>query len=161
MIQTIPENEFMQVSPLWREYAASHECYDRAYTLRPLSDEELLIYLSSEWAAGGHHLCGYYDKGEIVAFIHYATADLPYPHVSMLHAEILDVYVSHGYRRRGIARELVGWVTNALSAKRIGRIHVRMSADNDAAIAFWRKSGFSDFVLTMKYQTEPSDASQP
>lgn len=41
MIQTIPENEFMQVAPLWREYAASHECYDRAYTLRSESGESM------------------------------------------------------------------------------------------------------------------------
>lgn len=157
MIQTIPKNEIIQLAPLWREYAASHECYDRAFTLRPLSDDELLTYLASEWAAGGHHLCGFYHEGVIVAFIHYATADFPYPHVSILHAEILDLYVAREFRRRGIARELVGWVANALSVKQIGRIHVRMSAQNPAAIAFWRKNGFSDFVLTMKYQAEPSE----
>jgi GNAT superfamily N-acetyltransferase len=65
---------------------------------------------------------------------------LPYPGSSR-HAELAGVYVAPSYRRRGIARELVGEALAAVRGERVRRIVIAPAAHMRD---FYRSFGFDD-----------------
>jgi N-acetylglutamate synthase-like GNAT family acetyltransferase len=65
---------------------------------------------------------------------------LPYPGSSR-HAEIAGVYVAPAYRRRGIARELVGEALASARAHAVRRVFIAPTAQMRA---FYREFGFDD-----------------
>ena len=52
------------------------------------------------------------------------------------------VIVAPAYRRRGIARELVGRCIAALNAQGIEKMHLDVMADNGEAMSFWEHLGW-------------------
>jgi GNAT superfamily N-acetyltransferase len=65
---------------------------------------------------------------------------LPYPGTS-LHAELAGVYVDPAYRRRGIARELVGEAIASARARGVRRIVLNPT---DVTREFYRSFGFGE-----------------
>lgn len=67
----------------------------------------------------------------------------PWPDVADS-AFIVELFVDHRYRRRGVARALLGQCLRVAVAAGEKRVGLRVSTDNVAAVALYRSFGFSD-----------------
>jgi GNAT superfamily N-acetyltransferase len=150
MITLIDRHRISDIVPLWMEYAKNHQHYDQCFELRTKQKSDLEAYLLSDWLFPGHYSLGYYSSNRIIAFICWATADFPFPHKSMPHGKILDLFVSPSYRRRGIATALFRETESWLHQRAIRRIQLTVAALNADAISFWRSKDFGDFLLELK-----------
>jgi ribosomal protein S18 acetylase RimI-like enzyme len=56
--------------------------------------------------------------------------------------EITDCFVVSARRRRGIARRMVGRLTDLLYEKGIDTVRLQVAAANEAALAFWHSAGW-------------------
>lgn len=61
-------------------------------------------------------------------------------------AEITDLYVIPARRRQGLARELLARALDWARARGIEQVEVRVASANPEGQAFWRASGFGDFM---------------
>lgn len=71
-------------------------------------------------------------------------------------AELLSMAVDESARRRGIASRLGAAFLAAMADRGIGEVKVVVGASNDAAIAAYRKMGFSDGGVIEVHEGEPS-----
>ncbi len=78
--------------------------------------------------------------GEIVGFLHQVFF------VDPLHAgvnsDITSLFVKEGYRRRGIASQLLQKAIQNAKKRKVREIHVTTREDNNTAIRFYEKLGF-------------------
>ena len=61
-------------------------------------------------------------------------------------AEITDLGVREGLRRRGIGRALVGAAADWITERGVARVEVRVAAGNREGQAFWRALGYGDLM---------------
>lgn len=59
-------------------------------------------------------------------------------------AEILTLAVAPGYRRRGLAHQLLTTASGLLAQKAVRRLFLEVAADNWAAQALYQKRGFAE-----------------
>ena len=67
-------------------------------------------------------------------------------HLETCRGEITDLFVRASKRRRGVGRALLGAALAWVKQRGASRIEVRVAATNPEALAFWRASGFADFM---------------
>ena len=91
------------------------------------------------------------------------------------HAHLVLFAVAEGSRRGGVGSELLAWLETVARVAGLARIRVEARADNEAALAFYRRHGYieREAVLGMYYGAEdgvrleksivdpPSDAVAP
>ncbi len=63
---------------------------------------------------------------------------------------IFDLYVRPEFRRRGLAKQLVHAISDALLESGAHRLRIVGLANNDAALALYRGLGFSDYEVTLE-----------
>ena len=80
-------------------------------------------------------------------------------------AEIITIAADPAMRRAGIGRALMGQIVRELQHQRIARLFLEVSAENTAALALYRSTGFRQVGLRKGYYTPPQmaggQASQP
>ena len=150
MISEVSARDLGKLLPLWKQYAEAHAVYDDAFLLQQASDEAILQYLSDAWMAPGHHVFICSEVNQVVGFVHFATADFPFPHRSLRHGFIDALYVHPSRRLRGIGSMLFKHVNDWLAERSIHRIQLCVAAGNAEAYLFWKKFGFDELVITMK-----------
>jgi len=76
---------------------------------------------------------------------------LPQIETGRTHAELSDLFVDAGHRRRGIGRQLMQAAEDLARKRGASRIVLTVGADNRRARAFYRALGYRDFgVATAK-----------
>ena len=70
-------------------------------------------------------------------------------------AELLTIAVHPDHRRKGLARALLGAAKADLRTSGATTVHLEVAADNDAAIALYRKLGFSVSGTRRAYYQRP------
>lgn len=135
-----------RVVELWLELLGHHEPLDPHYRVRPGS--------TPEWRRLVEKLLGspdaavfVWDEGE--ALLGFCTAQVekaPPVLVETSRAEITDLLVLSGARRRGVGRALVEATAAWLRGRGVERATVRVDARNPEAQAFWRALGYGDFM---------------
>ena len=162
MLHLLNKHAVSDIAPLWLDYAASHQNFDLCFQLQDISYSAVEAHILSDWFQPGHHSFGYYSSGRMIAFIRWATADFPFPHKSLIHGKILDLFVASSHRRSGIATTLFRATEDWLNKRDILRIHLSVACLNTEAIAFWSHLGFSDLVLELKRdKAERAGAANP
>lgn len=66
------------------------------------------------------------------------------------YAELTDLYVDDGFRRRGVARALMARVESEAQAAGAIEVVVITGSENDAAQAAYRAQGYGDWALAMR-----------
>jgi ribosomal protein S18 acetylase RimI-like enzyme len=61
-------------------------------------------------------------------------------------AEITELHVNPGERRRGIGRALAESCLDWLTGRGVERCEIRVAAGNDAGRSFWRALGFGAWM---------------
>jgi GNAT superfamily N-acetyltransferase len=150
MITHLTAPELPKLVPLWKSYALAHAPYDLAFSIREEPEEDFVAYLTSVWLAPGHHVFVHSEDGGPDGFIHFATADLPYPHKSLRHGLVEALYVCPASRRRRVGSNLLHYMEAWLNARSISRIHLNVAYRNTEAMHFWKKIGFDELTVTLK-----------
>lgn len=70
-------------------------------------------------------------------------------------AEILSVGVARSWQRRGLGRRLVEGVARAAQRAEAKKLFLEVAADNDAAMALYRRTGFLGTGLRRGYYARP------
>jgi ribosomal protein S18 acetylase RimI-like enzyme len=73
----------------------------------------------------------------------YMSGDEPY-------AELTDLFVAEGFRRRGVARALMAHVERLAREGGATDLILLTGHDNDGAQAFYRALGYGDYALAMR-----------
>lgn len=94
-------------------------------------------------------ILGAYVEGELVGYvIFYYVLD---------EGEIARIAVSSSYRRQGVAEQIYAGLLDFCAEKEIGRILLDVRLSNEAAIAFYRKSGFADDGIRKNFYDNPKE----
>ena len=72
-------------------------------------------------------------------------------------ADMMNVAVHPAYRRRGIARELVNGLVDALKEKGMKSLALEVRASNAPAIALYEQLGFQQVGLRPNYYRNPKE----
>ena len=140
------------VAALWTAIAEHHGRLDPLFTPRPGADAEIRNLIAAQlrdrdaaifvWDAGAG------PEGFCTVRVDRAPPIL----AEVERAEITDLGVREGLRRRGIGRALVGAATDWIAARGVARVEVRVAAGNREGQAFWRALGFGDLVDVLHRQ---------
>ena len=72
--------------------------------------------------------------------------------------ELHRIAVKQNFRRRGIARQLIGNLEAIARKKHLNRILLEVSAGNHEAVIFYETSGFSRYSIRKAYYSDGTDA---
>lgn len=67
------------------------------------------------------------------------------------HAHLVLLAVRPTHQRRGIARAMLAWLTESALVAGMASMHVEMRATNAAALALYRRAGFSETLRVPGY----------
>jgi len=111
-------------------------------SLQTNADELVLV------AVDGGHLVGF-CCGQVCKSLSY----------SMLYAEVTDLFVLDGYRRRGVGRRLMQLMESALIKRGTVHFHILTRKDNYIAQSLYHSLGFAETseILLDKSIREPED----
>jgi GNAT superfamily N-acetyltransferase len=70
---------------------------------------------------------------------------------------IADIFVEEGYRRRGIARQLVTAINTWFAAQGVEHTEWQVSATNTEGIRFWESVGGSPLMVRMRMTLDDED----
>ena len=73
-------------------------------------------------------------------------------------AEILNLAVAHGSRRKGDGGALLAAAVELFRARGVSRVFLEVRESNHAAIAFYRRRGFSETGRREGYYRDPAEA---
>lgn len=134
------------VAALWRALLEAHAAIDPAFGLRPgaaAALEAATARLLDDRDAG---LWVWREGGRALGFCAARVERAPQPLAETARAEITELWVEAGARRRGVGRALAEAAAAWTRERGAQRLEVRASARNRGAQAFWRALGFADFV---------------
>ncbi len=78
--------------------------------------------------------------------------------VSFDSADIFDVYVLEGKRRKGYADKLISLVESSVKEKGVNKILLEVKEDNDSAINLYEKKGYKKISERQKYYADGKTA---
>ena len=89
------------------------------------------------------------DHGEVVGYVGSQSV--------MDEADMMNVAVSDSYRRKGIARQLVGALITALDARGVHSLTLEVRASNEPAKQLYRQIGFEQVGRRPNYYRNPKE----
>jgi ribosomal protein S18 acetylase RimI-like enzyme len=131
---------------LWLGLMAHHASLDPYYRVRPGSEGEWRRFVANLIASEDSVVFVWEEGGALLGFCTVRVETAPPILVERSRAEILDLMVAPGARRRGIGRALVDAGADWILRQGIQRTVVSVAAHNAEAQSFWRALGFGDFV---------------
>ena len=108
------------------KYFKDHISKDDCFVVVALIDDEIVGYL-----------CGGLTKAEIYR-------KLP------LTAEVENTFVIEKYRSKGVGTKLYNNFLEWCKKKKVGKIRVQATAQNEKAINLYRRNGFKDYTLILE-----------
>ena len=72
-------------------------------------------------------------------------------------ADMMNIAVAPGYRRQGVARELVNELIRILKDREVYSLTLEVRASNDSAIDLYRDLGFAQVGRRPNYYTAPKE----
>ena len=73
------------------------------------------------------------------------------------YGHISSLYVSPQYRRSGVGKRLAETALAWFGERGLDMVQLHVLAGNEAAVAFWRKMGFGDYMLRMHRHRTPTE----
>lgn len=138
--------ELDRVAELWSELGDHLSRIDPSFALGPGAGDQARALLRRLSQDADTRILVWDEAGNLPAF---AIVRVLRPSIwarEGARAEIGDLFVREGWRRRGIGRALVRDALAWAAGRGATRAEVRVAARNDEAQAFWRVLDFDDFV---------------
>jgi len=130
----------------WLEITSHHANLDRLFVLRPDARPEA-TRLVSAMLRDPDVAAFVWDEGGQVEGLCIVRVDRAPPIAEEVRrAEITDLGVRSGRRRRGIGSALVARALEWVADRGVARVEVRVATRNEEGQAFWRHLGFGDLM---------------
>ena len=138
------------VARIWKKYEAFHNSLGLAFTNPPEAESAWLG--SFERTLGRFSFLWVAEQGkDLVAFLLARLKRAPGYLGGVMVGEISDLFVEEAVRNRGVGANLVKLAVDHLSTQQVHSIEVQVLVQNQLAIAFWRKLGFRDELLQLRW----------
>lgn len=135
------------LTELWIALTEHHARLEPLFALRAGAEGEVARLLSAQLRDPSTAIfVSERAGGSLDGFCSVRIDTAPPIHAETLRAEITDVAVRDGARRRGLGRGLVRAALEWARARGAARVEVRVAAANAEGQAFWRALGFGDFM---------------
>lgn len=135
-----------RLAALWSALASHHAPLDPLFRLRPDAGVAIRALLESQLRDPDAALFVCELGGDLAGFCAVRALRAPPVFEETERAEIGDLAVRDGRRRRGIGRALAEAALAWVAARGLGRVEVRVASANREGQAFWRALGFGDLM---------------
>ena len=141
---------------LWNAMMQENAATDPRLRLHPRAKEHMTTEFSRWIQDPSHCVVVAEEAGHLV--VGFAAASITdgngfqIPHPV---GRISDCFVARPRRRLGIARRLVGRVTDLLYEKGVGTVRVAVAVQNEGARAFWKAIGWDDLEEVLERPIDP------
>ena len=131
---------------LWMALTEHHASFDPLFALRPDAEAEIRRLVGAQLRDPDSALYVAEQAGAIVGFCGVRVDQAPPVHEEILRSEVTDLFVAADARRRGLGRALLRAGLDWARSQGTDRVEVRVSPRNAEGQAFWRSSGFAEFM---------------
>ena len=131
-----------RVAGLWTALTVHHARLDPVFSLRRDADERIRALLSAQLRDSDTAIFVVEESGDLLGFCTVHIDRAPPILEEVERAEITDLGVRDGARRRGHGRTLVEAAIGWVAERGIERVEVRVASRNDEGQGFWRALGF-------------------
>ncbi len=135
---------------LWQELADLHAALDPVFALAPDAVAHYRENLARSLQGDTMRVMIAEEDGVVVGFIMGAVRELPPVYVEKRSGHISDALVTARCRRRGIGARLYRAMTDWFRERGASFVELSAAASNPGAVAFWRKMGFTDYMLRLR-----------
>jgi len=135
-----------RVAALWTAITHHHEPIDPVFRMRDDADGELAELLRAMVRDPDCEILVYDEQGDLPGMLIVRIDQAPPIMDEVQRAEITDLGVRDGERRRGIGTALVETALDWVRASGVARVEVQVAHGNAEGQAFWRARGFGDFM---------------
>ena len=135
-----------RVAELWIALTEHHALYEPRFALRPAAREEVRRLLEAQLRDPDCAILLAGGDGDALGLCIVRVDRAPPIHAEVERAEVSDLFVLPSARRRGLGRRLVDVALAWVSERGVERVEVRVATENPEGQAFWRATGFADFM---------------
>ena len=135
---------------LWLALLAHHERLDSHFRVRPGAEAEWARLVDRLIASREAAVFVWEEEGVLLGFCSVQVETAPRVLVETARAEITELLVRPGARRRGIGQALVAATEAWIRERGVERATLRVAAGNSEAEAFWRALGYADFMAVLQ-----------
>ncbi len=145
-IRPAENRDLDRVAALWTAITEHHRSLDPVFTMRPDADAALRDLLAAMHRDPETLILVYDDEGDLPGMAIVRIDEQPPIMRETQRAEITDLGVREGERRRGIASGLVEAALEWIRVSGVDRVEVNVARGNREGQAFWRARGFGDLM---------------
>jgi len=135
--------EFMRFSqdidPIFEPHDGAVPVFEEKYLLPAMKSENSLVLVVL-------------DGEKVVAYSYSLIIDSSDLEKRKKYGYVHDVFVTAGYRRRGIGEKMYAEILKWFHSKDVDRVELQVIVKNQMAYSFWRKHGYLDFQNTLYRQ---------
>jgi len=145
-IRSADSGDLEPVAALWIALSEHHASGDSLFALRPDAGVEICRLLAAILRDPNAAIFVYERDGALLGFCTVRIDRAPPIQVEVQRAEITDLMVLAGERRRGLGRALVERALGWVKERGVERCEVRVASLNAEGQDFWRSIGFDDLM---------------
>ena len=138
-----------RVAAMWIAITRHHEPMDPLFRMRPDSDGELRELLRALMRDRDAAILVYELEGDIAGLCIIRIDHAPPILEETERAEVTDLGVRPGFRRRGIGTLLLEQALEWARMSGIERVEVQVASANTEGQRFWRSQGFGDLMQVL------------
>jgi len=148
------ETDISAIVALWKEFMDFHKERNRFFGRSAIAHEKFAEFIAGHIA--NESSCVLVAELDDLVVGHCLATISKYPPIYDVveYGQIMDLAVTHKYRRKGVGETLVNAIRSWFLARGIHRVEVRVAVSNEVSVAFWRKMGFRPYVETLCLKME-------
>jgi ribosomal protein S18 acetylase RimI-like enzyme len=145
-VRSATRRDLDRLVELWMELLEHHAPLDSYYRTRPGSEPDWRRFIEHLLGDRDTALFVWEEDGQLLGFCGAQVEEAPGMLAETARAEITDLLVRPGARRRGLGRELAEAALGWIRGRGVARATVQVAARNAEAQAFWRALGWGEFM---------------
>ena len=146
IVRRAERRDLDRIAALWTAITHHHSSLDLLFTQRPHSDDALRELIAELHADRDAAIFVFDVAGDLPGMCIVRIDRAPPILEETERAEITDIAVREGFRRQGIARDLVETALDWVRLAGVARVEVQVAVGNPEGQAFWRAMGFGDLL---------------
>lgn len=146
MVRPAERRDLDRVAALWLALTDHHAALDPLFALRDGAEDEVRRILEAQLRDPDTAVLLHEDAGTLSGLCIVRVDRAPPIQAEVSRGEITDLFVCEAARRRGVGRALVAAGVGWARERGADRLEVRVAVRNREGQAFWRASGFGDFM---------------
>jgi len=135
---------------VWIEFIDFHADLDEFYTRRKDGNRNFRSYLETLLQDKNAAIWVALNGKQVIGYLLAKIESVPPVFITRAQGQIWDLAVKEGFRFSGIGETLLKKCIDWFKERDIGTIILRVLANNETGLRFWRKHGFVERVYEMR-----------